>query len=168
MSEQNDETQNFALMAVAAVITLVLAGVLTLAASTGLRSPAKVPAAAVAAVAAAPASAASVASGADEPLARIYFELDSPAVPASAKPLLDQVVEAARQQSDKVVLISGFHDASGDAAANAALSKGRAEAVRQALQASGIAASRLVLDKPAVTDGGADARQARRVELRLR
>jgi len=82
--------------------------------------------------------------------------------------VLVEVADAARMQADKVVLISGFHDASGDAATNAELAKKRALAVRHALEANGVAPDHLVMDKPLVTAGGADAREARRVEIRLR
>jgi outer membrane protein OmpA-like peptidoglycan-associated protein len=65
------------------------------------------------------------------------------------------------------VLISGFHDASGDPAQNAELAKNRALAVRHALEANGVAPDRLVMSKPAVTTGGGDPKEARRVELRV-
>ena len=64
--------------------------------------------------------------------------------------------------------ISCYHDASGDAAQNAELAKNRALAVRHALEANGVAPDHLVMDKPIVATGGTDAREARRVEVRLR
>ena len=65
------------------------------------------------------------------------------------------------------MLISGFHDATGNPEHNADLAKRRAQAVRHALEANGVSPSQLVLDKPQETTGGADAREARRVEMRL-
>ena len=64
--------------------------------------------------------------------------------------------------------VSGFHDASGNAAANAELAKQRAVAVRDLLVVAGVPAERIVLEKPAVTTGGADSREARRVEVTVR
>ena len=161
MSDQNDESQGYALMVVAGVVALVVAGVLGLAISRGLQG------------AAAPAETAAKATAvmarmAGEPEGRIYFEIGSDALPVGASDVLVGVADAARAQAGRVVLISGFHDASGDAATNAELAKKRALAVRHALEANGVAPDRLVLDKPALTTGGADARAARRVELRLR
>ena len=61
--------------------------------------------------------------------------------------------------------VSGFHDASGDLAANEALAKQRAEAIQQWLVVNGVAAERIVLDKPAQTTGDGNADEARRVEV---
>ena len=63
--------------------------------------------------------------------------------------------------------VSGFHDASGDAAANEALAKQRAEAIQQWLVVNGVAAERITLDKPAQTTGSGDADEARHVDVRL-
>jgi len=156
MSEQSDEGQNFALIVLALVLGLVITGVLTLAVSTtrGHASTAQ--------------TSAARGIGAAEPDGRIYFELGSAALPPDASAILVRVADAARAQAGKFVQISGYHDASGDAARNAELAKERALAVRHALEANGVAADHLVMDKPIVTSGGANAREARRVELRLR
>ena len=159
MSDQNDDSQNYALMVLAGLVALVIAGVLALAAYKGMGGAKKPKTAANAAVTA-------IVVG--EPQGRIYFELGSDALPADASAILVKVADSARADTGKVVLISGFHDASGDAATNAELAKKRAQAVRHALEANGVAPDRLVLDKPMVTTGGADAREARRVEMRLR
>lgn len=163
VNDQNDDAQNYALMVLAGVVGLVIAGVIALAAATTMNAgPAKTGAkggAAATATAAAPMA---------EPDGRIYFELGSDALPADAAAVLTRIADAARADAGKVVQISGYHDASGDAAKNAELAKNRAFAVRHALEANGVAPDRLVMDKPMVTTGGADAREARRVELRLR
>jgi outer membrane protein OmpA-like peptidoglycan-associated protein len=159
MSDQNDDSQSYALMVLAGLVALVVAGVLALAVSKGSGGSTKPASAANAAV---------TAIVAGEPAGRIYFELGSDALPADASAILVNVADAARADTGKVVLISGFHDASGDAATNAELAKARAQAVRHALEANGVAPDRLVLDKPVVATGGADARAARRVEMRLR
>lgn len=153
MSDANDDAQTYALGAVAAVVALVIAGVLTLAI---VRSAApKAPAAA------------SVAATAEATAPRVYFEVDSDALPADAMDVLNRVAEAARQNPGAPVLISGFHDASGNPEHNAELAKRRAQAVRHALEANGVPVAQLQLDKPQQTLGGGDPREARRVEIRV-
>jgi len=156
MSEQNDDGQNYALMVLAGLLALVVAGVLALAVSTTMGKGNK------------PATTAAAMAAVTEPEGRVYFELGSDALPADASAVLVRVADAARADAGKVVQISGYHDASGDAAQNAELAKKRALAVRHALEANGVAPDRLVMDKPVMTTGGADAREARRVEMRLR
>ena len=177
MNDQNDDAQNFALMVLAGVLALVIAGVLALAIATNMGPAAKADSPTAQADSTAGAGAASTAeaapSGAAVPSlgaadARIYFELASDALPAEAGSELARIADAARADSGKVVLISGYHDESGDAGRNAELAKKRAFAVRHALEANGVARERLVMDKPRVALGGSDAREARRVEMRLR
>lgn len=152
MSDANDDAQTYALGAIAAVVALVIAGVLTLAISRS--GPPKAPVAAAAA--AAPAEA-----------PRVYFEVDSDALPADAMEVLNRIADAARANPAAAVLISGFHDASGNPEHNADLAKRRAQAVRHALEANGVPAAQLQLDKPQQTLGGGDPREARRVEIRV-
>ncbi len=160
MTDQHDDSQNFALMVLAGLVALVIAGVLALAVHQGTGSgPPKVPTAA---------NAEATLLVVGEPEGRIYFGPGSDALPAETSDVLVKVADAARAQTGKIVLIFGFHDPSGDAATNAELAKKRAQAVRHALEANGVAPDRLVLAKPMVTTGGADAREARRVEVRLR
>jgi outer membrane protein OmpA-like peptidoglycan-associated protein len=177
MNDQSDDAQNFALMVLAGVVALVIAGVLALAIATTSDRPGKGAAAPAVSgpgsAAATGATAEVVAPGAAVPSlgeadGRVYFELASDALPADAAADLARIADAARADPGKVVLISGYHDESGDAAKNAELAKKRAFAVRHALEANGVALNRLVMDKPRVTLGGADAREARRVEMRLR
>ncbi len=153
MSDNNDDGQNYALAVIAGVVALVVAGVIALAASTviGKKAPA--------AVAAAPAAATA--------LPRVYFDVDSDALPADALAVLAAVAEAARANPAAAVLISGFHDATGNPEHNADLAKRRAQAVRHALEANGVPPERLQLAKPQQTTGGSDPKEARRVELRL-
>jgi len=158
MSDQNDDAQNYALMVLAGVVGLVVAGVIALAAATSMGSAPPKPSKA----------APGMTTGAVEPDGRIYFELGSATLPADASAILVRVADDARANAGKVVQISGYHDASGDAAQNAELAKNRALAVRHALEANGVAPDHLVMDKPIVATGGTDAREARRVEVRLR
>jgi len=157
MSDQDDEMQKYALGAVAGVVALVLAGVIGLAASRLLHAPR-----AAGPVAATPAAAAPAAAAAE----RVYFEIGQSSLPVEASDVLARVAEAARA-SGGTVLISGYHDASGDAAANAELAKRRAQAVQHALEANGVAPDRLQLAKPVMTTGDGDPQAARRVEMRL-
>ncbi|MDP3824212.1 MAG: OmpA family protein [Burkholderiales bacterium] len=160
MNEQGDEAQSYALMVLAGLVALVIGGVLALAIWSTQRAAAPVRATA-------PASAV-VSADASAPEARVYFETGSDALSNEAQAALAQAADAARADGSKSVLISGFHDASGDASQNAELAKKRAIAVRHALEANGVTPDRLVLDKPALTTSGADAREARRVDVRLR
>ncbi len=168
MSDQNDDTQNYALMVLAGVVALVVAGVIALAASTVMGDKGKPAATAVPAAAAVPAAPAPAAVVAAEAAERLYFEVGSDALPADATSVLAKVADAARANGGVSVLISGFHDATGDPAQNADLAKRRAQAVRHALEANGVAPDRLVMSKPELTTGGTDPREARRVEIRLR
>ena len=160
MSDQNDETQNYALLALAGVLTLVIAGVLTLAIGTS-RAGRTTPPAALAVGAAPVAGAGAVVA----PTGRIYFELGSDAIPAESAAVIATVADTAKAKPGAKVLISGFHDASGDAAVNAELAKNRALVVRDALAAAGLPADSLLMAKPALTTGGADPKEARRVDL---
>jgi K(+)-stimulated pyrophosphate-energized sodium pump len=67
----------------------------------------------------------------------------------------------------KKAVVSGYHDASGDAAMNAELAKQRALAVVAALKLSGVADDKIKLKKPEETTLGGDPAQARRVEVTL-
>ena len=169
MNDQNDDSQSYALMVLAGVVALVVAGVIALAISTtmGKRANPSTARPATAALATPPLATTSKVD-AGQPEGRIYFELGSAALPTDAGDVLDRVATAARANNAGSVLISGYHDASGDAVQNAELAKERAKAVRHALEANGVAPDRLVMDKPIVAAGGTDAREARRVEVRLR
>ncbi|SDY16200.1 K(+)-stimulated pyrophosphate-energized sodium pump [Lysobacter enzymogenes] len=97
--------------------------------------------------------------------AKLYFDLGSSQLPATAAGDLAGVLAALNAKPDAKARISGFHDETGSAATNAEVSKQRAQAVQHWLQQQGIAAERIALDKPAVTEGGGDAKEARRVEV---
>lgn len=154
MSDQNDDSQNYALFLAAAIVFGVVAGVIGLAAShAGGKAP---PASPTQAAVVAPTTQAD----------RVYFEVGSAVLPPEAVDLLVHLAEAARASGQSVV-ISGFHDATGDPGRNEALAKERALAVHHALEANGVTPDRLVMSKPAMTTGDGDPREARRVELRL-
>ena len=102
-----------------------------------------------------------------EPLVKLYFALGETALPADATAPIDSVIEALQAAPEKKALLSGFHDETGTAALNAEVARKRAIAVREALIIAGIPAQRVLLRRPAVTLGGADAAEARRVEVRV-
>ena len=111
---------------------------------------------------AAPMAAAEVVDGRS---ARILFDSGSAVVPSDTSARMAGVLGTLGADPGKRVRVSGFHDASGDAAANEALAKQRAEAIQQWLVVNGVAVERIALDKPAQTTGGGDADEARRVDV---
>lgn len=160
LSDQNDDSLHYPLLALAGIVALVMAGVLVLATSRGVGGGART------ASAGGPPAASRVVG---EPTDRIDFEPGSDALPPRASERLVEIADAARRQSGKVVLISAFHAAGGAAVTNADRATKRALAVRHALEANGVAPERLLLDPPVVRTGrGDDGGAARRVEVRLR
>jgi outer membrane protein OmpA-like peptidoglycan-associated protein len=165
MSSNDDDTTRYGLAVVGGVVGLVVLGVLTLALSgIGRRPATPVPQVAVPSSMNAPANM----EVGFAPPEKLYFAVGSDVLPPESDDVLARVAEAARAQYGVSVLISGFHDASGNAQMNADLAKRRAVAVRHALEAYGVSPDRLVMSRPELTTGGADDKEARRVELRLR
>lgn len=108
----------------------------------------------------------------DAPLAgdvvgTLYFELGQAALPADAGAAVEAIKAAAAGAAGRKLVLSGFHDASGDPAKNAELAKQRAKNVRDALKAAGVDPTRLALRKPESTTGDGSDKEARRVEVRL-
>jgi len=99
--------------------------------------------------------------------ATLYFAVGSAALTDDGQAAVAKAVEALNATPEKKVVLSGFHDPSGDAARNAELAKQRAFAARDALTAAGIDGGRIVLRKPESTTGDGPADEARRVEMRL-
>lgn len=97
----------------------------------------------------------------------VYFALGSAELPADAAAALGQAKAALDAAPGKKLVLSGFHDASGDPAKNAELAKARAKAVREALKALGLDAASIGLRKPESTTGDGKPEEARRVEIRL-
>lgn len=101
-------------------------------------------------------------------LAKVYFEVGKADLPEDAPMLLRPAIRAARALESSRLVVSGYHDAGGDAAADAELARRRAFAVREMLIAAGIGEDRIELARPVVTVGAADAQRAPRVEVTLR
>lgn len=94
---------------------------------------------------------------------KFYFASGkSDLAPGAAEALADAI--AAGKAGSKLV-ISGFHDSTGDPAMNAELAKQRALAVRDALKAAGVAESGIELKKPETATGSGNNAEARRVEV---
>ncbi len=94
---------------------------------------------------------------------KFYFASGKAELAAGALEALQDAINAAK--GGKKLVISGFHDATGDAAMNAELAKQRALAVRDALVGAGVAETSLELKKPEQTTGEGSNAEARRVEV---
>jgi K(+)-stimulated pyrophosphate-energized sodium pump len=71
-------------------------------------------------------------------------------------------------QGGGAVLVSGYHDASGDPAKNAELAKQRALNVAAALKLAGVPEDKLELAKPMQTTADGPPAEARRVEVKAK
>lgn len=119
------------------------------------------PDAAGAALAASDAASVKVENG----VVKFYFVSGKSDLAAGAGDALLDVVKGAK--AGRKLVISGFHDATGDAGKNAELAKRRALAVRDALTAAGVTDQQIELKKPEqMTASGSNA-EARRVEVAL-
>ena len=94
---------------------------------------------------------------------KFYFASGKADVAAGANESLADVVNGVA--AGKKAIVSGFHDATGDAAFNAELAKQRAFAVRDTLMDAGVAESSIELKKPEESRGSGNAAEARRVEV---
>jgi outer membrane protein OmpA-like peptidoglycan-associated protein len=160
MSSQNDDNQGAGLVVVAAVVAAVVVGVVTLGAfKASPGAPAAQPVVAVAMDAAADGASVKVENG----VVKFYFASGKADLATGAQAALADVVAAAA--AGKSLAVSGFHDATGDAAQNAELAKQRALAVRDALQALGVAPEKIELKKPEETLATGANAEARRVEV---
>lgn len=194
MSFQDEEQQEGRIVAAVLIAALVLVVGLVIgvavqkARSFGANKAA--PAAAVVAApaadaAAAPAAAAAAAPAADAAAAaptdaaakddasvvvengvvKFYFASGkSELAPGAVAALADAI---AAGKAGKKLVISGFHDSTGDPAKNAELAKQRAFAVRDALKTAGVADSGIELKKPETAAGSGNNAEARRVEVMI-
>lgn len=186
MNSQEDDNQRVALFIVFTLIGLVVAMVLgvgiyrsgSFSGANSGATPALVQAAPANGVAAAPADAASMPAQAqaaadaasvkvEQGVVKFYFASSKSDLAAGATEAMADLIKGA--QAGRKLVISGFHDATGDAVKNAELAKQRAFAVRDALKAAGVAETSIELKKPEQVNGngnGSDA-EARRVEITL-
>lgn len=154
MSDNDDnETQGI----VFAVLAGVILGVIALVAGLGMWKASQ---------SAAPAAVAEIAP-VGEPMAKVYFAIGEAKLNEPDKEVVGKTLAALTANPKAIVLLSGFHDPSGDAARNAQLAKDRAVAVRDALVAGGVAADRVRFRKPESTLGSGSPEEGRRVEIRV-
>ena len=158
--QQDDDNQNLVLGILFGIIALVIGLVIGLGVYVTGQNRAPAP---VAAVEAEEPEIAEV----GEALVKFYFESGKAELPAGAEGELAKVVAKLAEDSSRLVLLSGYHDETGGAAVNAEVAKARAVAVKDALIAAGLAADKVKMRKPAVTLGGTDPAEARRVEVRV-
>jgi len=163
--------------AIAAVVVgaIILAALLAWWADRPAVVPAATPAPVVAAPAPAPATVAQpipIGAGvtAEErdgkPMLTVYFETAKSDVTNDLAAAAANVKAYVTANSGAKLAVSGFNDPTGNAAANAELSKKRAQAVGKALEAAGIPATAIELVKPSeTTDTSGDNTNARRVEV---
>ena len=179
MFSQDDDSHGWILGVVFGIVALVIAlavglGIYqtNLKAKSANVSPAAVATASVAAQAAntlaADTSAAADAASikVENGVVKFFFASGKSEVAAGGKEALADVVKAIA--GGKKAVVSGFNDATGDAAKNAELSKLRAFAVRDALKALGVAEDKIELKKPENTTAAAgSSAEARRVEVSI-
>ena len=167
--DDRDDSRKVGLWVVFSSVAVLLLGVLGFAVVRTMKGPAA-PVAQTAAAAASATEAADVLVDYTTPtaaLATVYFESGSAALLPDADPALADTVKALAADPGKRVLLSGYHDSTGDPAMNAELAKQRAKAVRAALLVAGIPLNQVLLRKPESTTGTGTEREARRVEIRL-
>lgn len=99
----------------------------------------------------------------DTRLAKLYFDVGATS-PSNAK-TIGSIIAALQADQDSKARISGYHDATGGAAANEEIAKVRAQTVQELLLANGIVQERIVLEKPVLTTGDGSPEEARRVEV---
>jgi len=162
-SQDNEQELRVVAAVVIALLVLVVGGVIGLGVHrAGAERPAAAaPAAAVTATAVVVADDASVIV--ENGVVKFYFATGKAELAQGAAAALADPIAAAL--GGKKLAISGFHDATGSADANAELAKQRALAVRQVLMAAGVAEPSLELRKPEVTTGSGNNAEARRVEV---
>jgi outer membrane protein OmpA-like peptidoglycan-associated protein len=99
------------------------------------------------------------------PAAKLYFDTAKFDLHSDAEQALKPVIEYAKANPAVKLTVSGFHDKRGNPEANAELAKNRAKVVAAKLSELGIMEARVFLEKPQEVLGGADNKEARRVEV---
>ena len=171
-SSDDDSQQRFALGFLFALIALVVSTVVGVVVyKRGIAHAPKAPAAAVAPTAEAAAPGVVITEDAasvvvEGGVVKFFFATGKAELAPGANEALGDVVKGV-VDGGKTAVVSGFHDATGDAAVNAELAKQRALAVRDALKALGVAEEKVELKKPEATQGSGSNAEARRVEVIL-
>lgn len=104
-----------------------------------------------------------------KPMLTVYFDTGKSVVSNDLSTAASAVKAYVDGNPAATLAVSGYNDPTGNAAANAELSKNRAQSVKAALEKLGIAADKVVLEKPAeATTTGTDNAAARRVEVTVK
>ncbi|HRI17439.1 MAG TPA: sodium/proton-translocating pyrophosphatase, partial [Burkholderiaceae bacterium] len=98
-------------------------------------------------------------------LVKFYFDSGKTDLAGGAADALKDVVKGVGE--GKTAVVSGYHDATGDAAQNAELAKQRAFKVRDTLVSAGVPEGKIELKKPEQLTGSGSNAEARRVEVKL-
>jgi outer membrane protein OmpA-like peptidoglycan-associated protein len=177
MSSQDDDGQQGLVLGVvfglvALVLTLVIGlGIYKKNMPTAAARPKAVATAPTAVDAASAAQAASDAASVkvENGIVKFYFASGKSELAAGASDALAGLIKDANSgaTTGRKLVISGFHDATGDAAKNAELAKLRAMAVRDALKTAGVSEQQIELNKPQQMAGSGSNAEARRVEVSL-
>ena len=139
------------------------------AAAPAASAPASAPAAAsvpAAAASAATPAADSASVAYENAVAKFYFATGKSNVADGAEKIVGDVIAAGK--AGKKLIVSGYTDTTGNAAANAELSKNRAKAVKAFFEAQGVGADNIELRKPENTNGAVgNNAEGRRVEVKV-
>ena len=104
-----------------------------------------------------------------KPVVKVYFDTGKTALAPAFAEAAAGLKDYLDGDSQRSLAVSGYNDATGNAAANAELSKNRAQAVAAALVAAGIPQTSVALVKPQqATDASVSGDAARRVEVIVR
>lgn len=100
------------------------------------------------------------------PMLTVYFDTGKSAVSNDLAAASSKLKEYMTKNPDAKIAVSGFNDPTGNAAANAELSKNRAKMVAKAIADTGIPAASIALEKPAEATGTRTSNaESRRVEV---
>lgn len=102
----------------------------------------------------------------EDGVAKFYFATGKNDIAEGADAIVAEVIAAGKE--GKKLVISGFADSTGNAAANEELSKQRAQAVQAFFEAQGVDAANIELRKPENTTGAVgNEQEGRRVEVKV-
>lgn len=105
----------------------------------------------------------------EKPVLIVYFDVGRSSVTKDLAAASGNLKAYLTAHPATTLSVSGFNDPTGNAVANAELSKRRAQQVRAALIAAGVSEAAIKLDKPADTNGRAVTNaESRRVEVTVR
>jgi outer membrane protein OmpA-like peptidoglycan-associated protein len=100
-------------------------------------------------------------------IAKLYFDSGVHRLPVDGNITLEPTITWLNNHPDARVIISGYHDPTGDLDSNQKLAKKRAQSTLDALVSGGISTDRIEMRKPESTQGGDDLNEARRVEVSI-